>query len=66
MKNMMDIEKLVQICGYVLRKYNYTLNYTKLIKLLYLADKEALSQSDHTITGNLCEREKWSGIKPAI
>jgi hypothetical protein len=50
---MFDIEKMVQICGYMLRKHDGRLNYIKLIKLLYLADKEALKGSIHTITGDM-------------
>jgi hypothetical protein len=34
----------------LLRKYDYRLNYIKLIKLLYLANKEALKASIHTIS----------------
>jgi uncharacterized phage-associated protein len=48
----MDIDKLIQINGYLLRKHSQSLNYTKLIKLLYLADKEALRDSNQTITGD--------------
>ena len=49
---MFNIEKLVQTCNYLLKKNNFTLNYTKLIKLLYLADKESLNKSLQTITGD--------------
>jgi len=48
----MEIEKLIQTVNYILKKYDYKLNYTKLIKLIYLADKEALKDSDDTITGD--------------
>jgi len=46
------IEKLIQACNYLLKKNGFRLNYTKLIKLLYLADKEALRGSMQTITGD--------------
>jgi len=49
---VINIEKMVQVCGYILKKYNGKLNYTKLIKLLYLADKEALKESAVTISGD--------------
>jgi hypothetical protein len=34
------------------KKYEHRLNYIKLIKLLYLADKESLKNSTHAITGD--------------
>ena len=49
---MFNIEKLIQVCNYLVKKNNFSLNYTKLIKLLYLADKESLKQSLQTITGD--------------
>jgi uncharacterized phage-associated protein len=49
----MQIEKLVQATGYLLKKYNNRrLNYTKLIKELYLADRESISVSNSSITGD--------------
>ncbi|MDR2479978.1 MAG: SocA family protein [Treponema sp.] len=49
---MFNIEKLIQACNYLLKKNNFSLNYTKLIKLLYLADKESLKGALQTITGD--------------
>ena len=49
---MFNPEKLIQACNYLIKKNNFTLNYTKLIKLLYLADKESLKESLKTITGD--------------
>jgi hypothetical protein len=49
----MQLEKLVQAVGYLLKKYNYRLNYTKLIKELYLADKDSLRAINQTITGDV-------------
>jgi len=49
---MFNIEKLIQACNYLIKKNNSILNYTKLIKLLYLADRESLQQSIQTITGD--------------
>jgi uncharacterized phage-associated protein len=48
----MKIERLIEASGYLLAKYGRRLNYTKLIKLLYLADKESLKVSILTITGD--------------
>jgi uncharacterized phage-associated protein len=48
----MDLEKTIQACNYLLKKHNFTMNYTKLIKLLYLADKECLDCTGNTITGD--------------
>jgi uncharacterized phage-associated protein len=49
----MNIEKLVQATGYLLKKYdNRRLNYTKLIKELYLADREAINEINSSITGD--------------
>ena len=49
----MDIEKIVQITFFILKKYNYRLNYTKLIKLLYLADRESLKETGMSITNDI-------------
>jgi len=49
---MMDIEKLVQVVNYVLKKYDSRVNYTKLIKILYLADKKAIELTNLSITGD--------------
>jgi len=49
---MFNIEKLIQTCNYLVKKNNNSLNYTKLIKLLYISDKESLKQSLQTITGD--------------
>jgi hypothetical protein len=48
----MNIEKMMQAVAYLLKKYDHRLNYTKLIKLLYLADKAALRECNLTITGD--------------
>jgi uncharacterized phage-associated protein len=53
MNVMTDIEKLDKTTGYLLLKYkNRRLNYTKLIKELYLADKAFLAEANQTITGD--------------
>jgi uncharacterized phage-associated protein len=49
----MRVEKLIQSVGYLLKKYNYRLNYTKLIKELYLADKISLRAINQIITGDV-------------
>jgi uncharacterized phage-associated protein len=49
----MNIEKLVQATGYLLKKYDKKrVNYTKLIKEMYLADRESLNISNASITGD--------------
>ncbi len=48
----MDLNKAIQIVNYLLGKYKYRLNYTKLIKLLYLSDREAYSRWDTAISGD--------------
>lgn len=48
----MDIEKLIQVVGYMLKKNNGKMNYTKLIKLLYLADRQSIDETDVSITGD--------------
>ena len=50
--SLFNLEKLIQACNYLLKKNNYSLNYTKLIKLLYLADKESLKGAIQTISGD--------------
>ena len=50
----MNLEKLIQVTGYILKKYKETtLNYTKLIKLMYLADRESIREMNVSITGDV-------------
>lgn len=46
----MDSMKLIQTVNYLLKKYEGRLNYTKLIKLLYLADRKSLAETGRSIT----------------
>ena len=46
----MNIEKLIQTSAYILSKYDGVLNYTKLIKILYLADRKSLAETGYSIT----------------
>jgi uncharacterized phage-associated protein len=48
-----DLKKVIQIVNYLLKKNNGQMNYTKLIKILYIADKECLKQAEYTITGDV-------------
>lgn len=48
----MNIEKLIQTSAYILSKYDGVLNYTKLIKILYLADRKSLAETGYSITGD--------------
>ncbi len=48
----MNIEKLIQTSAYILAKYEGVLNYTKLIKILYLADRKAIAETGYSITGD--------------
>lgn len=48
----MEIEKLIQTAGYILSKYNGIMNYTKLIKILYLADRKTMEKTGYSITGD--------------
>ena len=45
-----DIYKIIQIVNYLLERNGGSMNYTKLLKLLYIADKEFLKKWDFTIT----------------
>ncbi len=47
-----DIKKIIQIVNYLLKINGGSINYTKLVKLLYIADKEFLRKWDYTITGD--------------
>ncbi|MCA6072137.1 MAG: SocA family protein [Endomicrobium sp.] len=48
----MNFKKLVQVVNYVLAKYDYRLNYTKLVKLLYISDRECLDKWGFAISGD--------------
>ena len=45
-----NLTKIIQIVQHVLAKTGFRLNYTKLIKLLYLSDRESLKLWDSAIT----------------
>lgn len=47
-----NIDKLVQVSAYLIGKYDSKVNYTKLIKEVYLADRLSLQESNQTITGD--------------
>ena len=48
----MNLSKLIQVVYYLLKKYDYFLNYTKMIKILYLVDRTSLAELGETITGD--------------
>ena len=48
----MDRETLYQAVGYLIEKHGGRLNYMKLIKLLYIADREMINQVGYPITGD--------------
>lgn len=45
-----NIKRIIQTVNFLLKLNKYRLNYTKLIKLLYFADRLALKRWDETIT----------------
>ncbi len=45
-------QKVIQVVNLILKKYDFRLNYTKLIKILYILDKEALRRWDVAVTGD--------------
>lgn len=49
---LLNIDKLIEVVGYILKKYNNQLNYTKLLKMLYLADRQAYNDIGSSITGD--------------
>lgn len=49
---MFDLIRTAQATACLLRKHNGRLNYTKLIKLMYLADREAINELCIPITGD--------------
>ena len=60
----MNFKKLVQVVNYMMAKYDYRLNYTKLIKLLYLADRECLDRYCFAISGDTyCSMQKGIVLK---
>jgi uncharacterized phage-associated protein len=48
----MNLDKLTQVINYILQKYEYKLNYIKLIKLLYIADRESLRRFGFSVSGD--------------
>lgn len=49
---MKNIDKLFDAVSYILKLNDNSMNYTKLIKELYFADKESLKQKYFSITGD--------------
>ena len=50
--NKTQIKKTTQAGAYLLSKANGKMPYLKLLKLLYLADRESLLESEHAMTGD--------------
>ena len=46
------IETIIQIVGWFLKLNNGSMNYTKLIKLMYIADKRALKDYNYSISND--------------
>lgn len=51
-KFILDEQKAVEAAAFLLRRHGKRMNYTALIKLLYMADREALLDSGLPITGD--------------
>ena len=49
---MYNEEKTAQMAGYFLRKYGQEMNYVKLMKLLYLADRKSLELFGESMSGD--------------
>ena len=49
----LNFRKLTQIVNYLLGKYHYRVNYTKLIKILYKCEREAWLRWDTTLTTDM-------------
>lgn len=47
-----NIETIIQIVGWFLKLNNGSMNYTKLIKLMYIADKKALELYNYSISND--------------
>lgn len=47
-----EIETIIQIVGWFLKLNNGSMNYTKLIKLMYIADKTALQKYNYSISND--------------
>ena len=47
-----DERKAAQAAAHLLRRHGSSMPYTKLIKLLYLADRQSLIETGYTITGD--------------
>lgn len=52
MRFVFDQEKAAQAAAYLIRRHGERINYTVLLKLLYLADRKALIETGYPITGD--------------
>ena len=70
MNTKFEIKKITEIVKYLLSRNEGVMNYTKLIKLLYLADKESLRVNDVSVSGDAFYSMKngpiLSGVKDLI
>jgi len=48
----LDIMKLTQAAGFLLKRYNGFITRRRLLKLLYIADRELLAQTHRPLTGD--------------
>ncbi|AFM14046.1 Panacea domain-containing protein [Turneriella parva] len=47
-----DEKRVSQVCAHIIQKSKGRINYTKLLKILYLIDREALKLWNHSLTGD--------------
>lgn len=62
----MNIEKLIQAVGYLVQKNGGAMNYLKLIKILYLADKESFCAINRPVTGDTYVAMKHGPVLSAL
>ena len=56
---MFDVEKLAAVVAYLLRKHEGRMDYTKLVKLVYLFDRAEIKSHGMPMTGDdYCSRSK--------
>ncbi|GHT96101.1 hypothetical protein FACS1894141_5860 [Spirochaetia bacterium] len=49
---MFQLDKLIQATGYVLKRNSFKMNYLKVIKILYLADRESIICTGQSMSGD--------------
>ena len=63
---MFNERKVAQIAAYFLHRRGGCMSHLKLMKLMYLADREAFNRFGRSITGRKCRYSEYSSTRERV